>query len=309
MDSKRPMILLCEELLKPINNTLSDYNNIRIDIENIDKKSLINSIFVYVFALFEVSLNHTLEYFLNAQPKNLENKEIKVDRDLLIESVFPQDIIKNHVENYVIRLSYLSLVEYIKEYCKIFGIVPNINEDYFNRLIEKKATRNLLLHNNLKINSKYIETAGKCKRGNDIGKNLEINKKYIFDSIEIISDLLINIKKTLQDKYKKYTKEKVLRDIWNYLFQSPLMSFDMFWIVENGQVKGFNSDIASKYMNSLSSSEKTILSIWLMQFNTSIVDKYYKFSDLSMWVSLEGSKQEVIFLLQVLNKHPYLLYG
>lgn len=309
MDSKKPMILLCDELLKPINDTLNEYKDIKNDIENIGKDSLLKSIFVYIFALFEVSLNQTIEYFLNAQPKKLGNKDIKIDRDVLIENTFSQDIIKNEVEEYVIRLSYMSLVEYIKEYYNILSIAPDINEDHIHILIEKKATRNLLLHNNLKTNSKYLETAGKYKREERIGKVLLINKKYVIDTIEIISELLLNIKVSLQDKYKLYTREKVLRDIWNYLFKSPLLSFDSYWIVDNGQVKEFNSEMASKCINNLSSSEKTILCIWLMQFSPSIVDRYYKFNDLSMWVSLSRGKEKIMFLLDILNKYPHLIYG
>lgn len=307
MEKTKPVVMLCDELIKPFELTLSEYTNIMNDILLIEKDYLIKSIFVYIFSLFEVTLNNSLEYYLNCIPAKLKtnNGEFKIQKDALIENSMMCDLVEYIVEEHVISISYKNLDEYMKIYCDTFNINSNDGE-LLEKLKEKKASRNLLLHNNLVVNRKYLQTAGKHKRADKTGIKLRINKEYILETINLLMSILKDLESTLTSKYGEYTKLKALRDTWNYMFESPMLVFNNYWVVKDGKVIGFNENEAKKYISSLSSSEKTMLSIWIQHFSGSINDRYFKFTDVRMWTGLE---EDVSFFIDILNRYPHIFQG
>lgn len=106
-------------------------------------------------------------------------------------------------------------------------------------------------------------------------------------------------------KYEKYTKYEAIRIIWNYIFNTPLLTFENCWIVEHNKILGFNLSEVNKISGCLSSSEKTLLAYWLQNFNNSIADKFFSFDEMLMQVSLNEDKY--YFLVELFNKYPLFL--
>ena len=80
--SERPVILLCGDLVEPFNKTLKRFNVLLKETDTLQKDYLIFGTYIYVFSLFEVTLNNSLEYILKSIPGkirldfNLEKKEL-----------------------------------------------------------------------------------------------------------------------------------------------------------------------------------------------------------------------------------------
>ncbi len=70
-------------------------------------------------------------------------------------------------------------------------------------------------------------------------------------------------------KYGHYTTSAVLKSLWEYLFQSPVMRFEDYWETEDslGLVRYKRPDGDERQ---LSSSERMFLQVWLNHFNERI---------------------------------------
>jgi hypothetical protein len=64
--------------------------------------------------------------------------------------------------------------------------------------------------------------------------------------------------------YASYTKLAALRRIWEYLFSSPIMPFDDFWVTDGDEVIALK---VSRWEKQLSSSEQAFLQVWRAHFN------------------------------------------
>lgn len=298
---EKPIILLCEDILKPYNLTLKKYNEIEEDIGYIDKDYLLFGTFIYVFSLFEVTLNNSLEYFLKSIPGKIRTN-FKVDKNEILGTNLVQNLIHDRAKEHVIKLSYDSLDGYIENYCNIFGIEHLKDQDLINEIIEKKTRRNLILHNDLYIKSEDTNTTWKDL----FNTKPTITKSYISSTINIFKKVLKELKIKLSKKYSKYTKLKILKDIWYYMFDSSVLKFEDYWIIKEGKIQGFNYEYAKKYVNTLSSYEKTLLAIWIQQFNSDINGKLFEFKEMRFWYSIE---KELTLFIEVINRYPHLFYG
>ncbi|ROR29203.1 hypothetical protein EDD66_103138 [Mobilisporobacter senegalensis] len=212
-------------------------------------------------------------------------------------------MIEHVAEKYVINAAYKSLDEYLKIFCELLG-VENIDKITADNLIEKKASRNLLTHNNMKVNSKYIKSAGKNRRSDKVGTVLIINISYLEDTINTIIEVLNKILVNITTKYKAYTRKKLLIDVWNFLFDSPMLKFDDYWTIDSKtSYISFNSEKAESYISNLSSYETTMLSIWMQQFSQTLASDFLEPRRTRMWISMED---EVAFFATVVKKYPNL---
>jgi hypothetical protein len=137
------------------------------------------------------------------------------------------------------------------------------------RIQEIKATRNLLLHNNLVFNEFYADQAGPRRRWDrDRHDRLLVDHEYVAISVATIVELLEKCADRLLEKYASYTKIRANRTLWAYLFDSPIMSYDEFWDVDETR----DAIVAMKtnsHESALASSEKVMLGLWRAHFNGS----------------------------------------
>jgi len=257
----RPILLQKKELIEPINQALARIEKIRQrKINNVDS-IILEGLFVLGVASFENSINDTMRIILTHIPDKLDIKSEHISKENLING----NPLKQAIEVKIQNISYKSLPEILKYFTKITGIPENIvKEDELNSLMEIKATRNLLLHNNLKENSFYQDAAGPNKRQSQgIERRLIIDQDYLFQSLVNMRTILRNFETELLDKYSGYTKIRAIRQLFNYIFKTPLMDFENEFEVdkERDTIGAIKTETSRR--GDLSSSEKLYYDIWI----------------------------------------------
>ncbi|MFA7136253.1 MAG: hypothetical protein WC125_10405 [Bacteroidales bacterium] len=229
-NSKRPSIpnfLLFSDLLIPIGNVINLIKEAKTEVEKTSSAVIQKSLFSYIVSLHEIVQSDLLTIILNAFPQKLSSKPLSLEKEELLYDI--NQLKKRIIEEHIRGLAYKNISDYMKDFFDILSI-PEIGDDKLkNSLIEIKETRNLLLHNNLKMNSTYKAKAGQSKRKEDYLGYLPLSEDYIISSITVIVTFIDYVKKELTKKYSHYDKYFVLKTIWNYLFQSPVLQFDDFW--------------------------------------------------------------------------------
>ena len=303
MNKEKPILLFFENLVEPIQTTKVELDLIENEMALINKEFLRKGVFAYIFALFETSLSDCLTRYLYELPAKLpiDDFSLKNRKTDFIKSTFTYKLIESMIDDYLITISYGKLKTFLTKFCDLLSI-DDVSNAFPEGLHEKKERRNLLLHNNLIINNKYIENTGSK---NNKGLKLSISTEYLIETIKEIRELLSSVESSLFNKYSKYTRYKVIKDIWNYLFDSPILRFENHWIIKNNEIVGYNTETAEKWANNFSGSEKTLLALFLQNFSPGIVDNFLKFDDLSMIVSI--SNEKVAFIVEVFEKYPLLL--
>ena len=301
---EKPILLFFENLVEPIQITKAELDLIENEMALLNKEFLRKGVFAYIFALFETSLSDCLKRYLNEFPAKLpiHDLSMKNRKNDFIKGIFTYKLLESMIDDYIITISYGKTKTFLAKLCELLSI-DDVSNAFSDGLNEKKERRNLLLHNNLIINNKYIENTDSSK--NDRGHKLKITKEYLIETIKEIRELLSIVESSLFNKYSKYTKCKVIKDIWNYLFDSPILKFEDHWIIKNNEIVGYNTATAKKWANNFSGSEKTLLALFLQNFSPGIIDSFSKFNDLSMFVSITGEK--VAFIVEVFEKYPLLL--
>lgn len=258
---KQPILLLKKELIIPIEQALDRIEKIRQRKMNNEDSIILEGLFALGVASFEHSIIDTLRTILNYIPDKLDVKSENISKQQLIDGT----PLEQAIENKVNAVSYKNLPDILSYFTKITGIPENIvAEDEISNLIEIKATRNLLIHNNLIVNSFYKETAGtKARKGEGARRRLVINQDYLFESLVIMRTILRNFKRELDLKYKDFTKIKATKSLFSYIFQTPIMKFENEFEVDEDEdvISNIKSETSKK--EDLSSSESLFYNIWI----------------------------------------------
>ena len=257
---KKPILLTKYELLVPISQALERLESIRQRKANNEDSIILEGLFVLANSTFENSIYDTLRILIKQIPDKIDIKNENISKDILLSG----DPLKQTIERRIINISYNSLKEVINYFIKITSIPErNIIADYYDKLCEIKASRNLLLHNNLVINSIYLETAGINKRSSTVGQKLHITQNYLYDSIVVFRDILSTFKEELEVKYNDYTRLNAVRRLFKFIFDTPIMNFDNEFTCDeqNDRILRYNEDRSRR--DGLSHSEEIYFSIWM----------------------------------------------
>jgi len=254
----KPILLLKKELLKPIEQALTRIEKIRERKVNNADSIILEGLFALGVSSFEHSLIDTLRTLFLHIPDKLDLKTEAITKDELING----NPLRQAIENKVNSVSYKNISDILIYFADKTGINDDlVSEDEMNNLLELKATRNLLIHNNLMINSIYKETAGPNSRSGN--QRLTITQDYLFESIVVLRSILQKFKDALLDKYKTYTKINATKNLFEYIFPTPIMHFENeFEILEDEDRIGVMKVETSRRAN-LSGSETFLFGMWI----------------------------------------------
>lgn len=271
-----PSLLTIYEIIHPIDIAVNSLTKVikELNEENVKTEST-KGLFVLGVSNFEIMLSDLLKKMLSFFPNKLslfksenetrkEKGELKISSDLFINGEFLNSLITREVD----RISYGNINKLIKTFFNILSIKNTIKENDVATLIEIKERRNLLLHNNLYVNSQYLNKTIRYKRPVKFGKQLTVDKLYSINSLNLILNIINSIKFQLIEKYGKYTLLKMLKGLWEYTFKSHIKMEDHFTTniekdIYDGPFKESNYRLAS--------SEIFFLQIWKSQrFGTGI---------------------------------------
>jgi hypothetical protein len=265
-----PKLLTIYELIFPINIALQSINKNIEELKN-DKlgEGAIQGLFVLGYSNFEVLLGDILNRYLSFFPEKLskikdnnksrkENSEYQIHRDYL----FSGKILNYFINKKLNNLFYDNIESILKSFNSILETCIELPDDCYNKLIEIKETRNLLLHNALIVNEKYISKTKEYKRSKKVNEILTIDNQYSLNSLIIIKDVINEIQNQILLKYKKYTLLNLLDSLWEYTFKPHIRMSDYFTInqdedIYDGPIKVGNIDLCS--------SEELFMQIWIAQ--------------------------------------------
>jgi hypothetical protein len=172
---------------------------------------LYKSAFIMLVSYFDFLISDLIHYFYQRYPESLSGKELSITLhelklcDHLTEAM---DYIVNKEADKVLYDSLESQKGYLKNYLKI-DIKENII--YWDKINEAIERRNIIVHNNSKINRRYLKSVDlsiipeKTKNLKE-GKEIGINEDYftiVFDEILIAGIILI------QNCWRKWRKDDV----------------------------------------------------------------------------------------------------
>ncbi len=255
-----------------------------------------HGLFVMAVASMEVMIADVLQYFLRSFPQKLSANELKFEKEIFFENYF--GLLRKAVDTHINSLSYKSFEDFFNKLLKYLSLDwPVFQQAFGDDIKEIKATRNLLLHNNLVLNDQYSVTAGVKKR-----ERPTIDKPYLQRTLQVLLEFEERLRRKLLEKYKDYTRINANKRLWSFLFQSPVMPYDDFWQYDNAtdRIVAFKQ---GRYENNLSRSELLMLSLWRAQFSLTGGGEAMKGFNMR---SFDDSNQEkVLFFLSVAGDFPF----
>lgn len=257
----RPILLQKNKLVKPIEQALERIEKIRQRKMNNADSIILEGLFALGVSSFENSLSDTLRILFSHIPEKLDIKTEQISKKQLIDG----NPLDQAIENKVNSIGYKNLPDILMYFTKITGIDENIvSEVELNSLTEIKATRNLLIHNNLILNSFYIGSAGPNKRRSQ-GSNgrLIIDQEYLYQSLVTMRGILRKFRDALLEKYVDYTRVNAIKKLFDFIFQTPIMSFDNEFDVdlESDRIRNLKPETSRK--EGLATSERLYYDIWV----------------------------------------------
>ncbi len=301
MRNQKPTLLLFEDLVEPLQNSIEELKGIRSKLDYIlEQEFLKKGTFVYVISLFESSVSECLKRYLMAFPKELKDGQISgKDSKFIADTIFASELIELLVDNFINKISYENLSEILPKKLELLKVEKEKIKYDRKDLIERKERRNLLVHNNLKIDKKYIRNT-KCEP-NRLGMQLDIKNGYLSKTIDVLTNILIQIFNELSEVYSCFDRTKLLKGVWYYVFDSPLLNYDLYWNENHVFVYDRND---KQMIDSISSGEKTMLAYWMQHYDASLAERYFKFSDFPF---INYSQPRMNFLVDFFNKYPLIL--
>ncbi len=259
----------------------------------------IEPIFVYSYSIFESTITEILRYYFNAFPEKID-KNINIGKEELLSTSMTHDILLSYVEEYIRKYSSKALSEYLHFFEKTLDI--KISLDLL--LVDKISNqRNIIMHDSFKrdLLSLYI-----------YNEKLPCSNRAVLQSyVRFLNELLDIISDKICSKYAAYTKERLVRCVWNSVFSSPILRFDDIWNFDtNGALSIRNFEAIKEKVKDISRTERLFLAIIFQQFNNNINEELFSFRELPPFVSLDNeSKNKLIKLIDFFKYYPLFFGG
>ena len=259
----------------------------------------IEPIFVYSYSIFESTITEILRYYLNAFPEKI-NKNINIGKEQLLSTSMTHDILVSYMEEYIRKYSSKTLSEYLRFFKETLDIDASLDLPLVDKISKQ---RNIIVHDNFKrdLLSLYINNVkAPCSNGAEL-----------LSYIRFLNEILDIISAKTCSKYAEYTKEKLVRCVWNSVFSTPVLRFDDIWNFDvNGALFIKNFETIKEKVKIISSTERLFLAIIFQQFNNSINEKLFSFREIPSFVSLDNeSKNKLIELINFFKYYPLFFGG
>ncbi len=183
------------------NTLVRQFNELKTDLQTLNKfmlqpQVLFSMSFIYLVAVFDAYITDILSVVLKQKPEMLKNGEKKLSYDKLIELHLSGDLISNLVEMEMNELGYKSIEDQAKYIKSRFGIDLAESGVSIDDLVEIRAKRNLLVHNNGVVNSIFLQTIKNSpyKQGDKIeikSKDWRLSNEKLFNVQEFLSSRIL----------------------------------------------------------------------------------------------------------------------
>lgn len=177
---------------------------------------------------------------------------------------------------------------------------------YFADLDIISDNRNKLVHEIARVTNDYIHSPRNIRE-----KGVEISNELYSQHLEVMINVLSDFQMEFAKKYVKYTKRKLLHDLWNEVFSNsfpqkvtPLLPFERCF--SSGETIHLNIEYLETVKDSISSSEQYFLSLFLQNHNGTLQQEWFK--QLPGFVSI-SDKGKIYQILHLFLIYPLLLQG
>lgn len=267
-----PNTLVLKDLLAPVkltHNQLDEIARAHVKAGGIanteDDRSFLDitnqGMFVLALSSLEVMMQDVQSCVLRHFPEKMGESQLKVGQ--VIGTVLVSDVLQSRAEDYVRGLMYKDTKGVLENFAKVTGLdLSSFWQDQIDCLIEMKETRNILLHNGLKVNETYQRKAGVSCRGTYLGQQLSIDSVYLGDSLVTIKYFIGEIGEGLQKKYNSYTRVAALKRLWDFMvIRSEITPFEEYWDIDSDQ-DVIRMKENPEFESRMSSTERHFLAMW-----------------------------------------------
>lgn len=276
---------------------LNKTDEIQSTLSNMSEKTLKPS-FIYSYAIFESTLTEILRYYLLAFPEKLDNN-ITLEKTELLSTSSTHDIILSSVNKMIRKYSCKTLLEYISFFKHSLSLELYVDE---NKIKKISQLRNSIIHDDAKSELLLLHIDQHI-----LSPYYADVQNYILYFCNLLNDIFYQI----NNVYKKYTYEFLLRNVWDYTFSTPLLNFDTIWkFSQNGVLQINDNETIMKTISGISSSEHLFLSIFLQQYNNTLNEELHSFHNIPALVSLDSnSKDKLINIITFFKYYPLFFNG
>lgn len=196
---------------------------IRVEAENKKVDILYSGSLMLLVTYFENLISKIMKEDMKLHPERMSLEMKQVPFSMLEKADELSDIKDMLIEEEVTSLMYKSLDSWLDYFSRKVKLKQNYIKKVQGKLEEIIARRNLIVHNEGKVNSIYLNVVKAEERENiKRGDVLEVNKEYLYNAIDIIE--LSGISLIIEIWIKEYGKsEEELDKIMDLIFNDYLI--------------------------------------------------------------------------------------
>jgi hypothetical protein len=172
-----------------VTGTETTQDDLKVKIQGYITQHLAEATFQQFISIFEGFFLEFLQLWLMSCPKSLCSK--KLDFKEILEATDKDAIIVMMVNKELHELSYSKTADWFK----YLGNLVNLScpaADEIDRIVEAKASRDILVHNSAMANKTYESKAGRLARFKD-GERIDIPEHYHRQTWELIRKVVSDI--------------------------------------------------------------------------------------------------------------------
>ena len=296
---------VCSELLENVAFGINKIKN--LSKLKYNDSSVTEALYVYGFSLFESTLSESVRHFLSAFPEKMGKIKEKLNLELLYENpLYNGYFLTELIDEEVKRLNKGDAKEMLCSSLRTFDIENNELNKYFADLGIISDNRNKLVHETARVTNDYIHSPRSNKEA-----GFKISDELYLKHLEVMAEVLSIFQMIFAKKYGKYTKKKLLWDLWNEVFNNsytkkatPLLQFEKCFY--SGETIHLNIEYLKTVKDYISSSEQYFLSLFLQNHNGALQQEWFK--RLPGFISI-SDKEKIYLILHLFIIYPLLLQG
>lgn len=247
-------LVIYDQLSRPLKKAVEVIESIIAQAESDSCSRLVEEgLYVRAFAQVECAIVDTLAYFARRNPFKLEFKDLTISRDKLLNYELTRELIDDYVNEQRRKWTFKSIRDQVRSLCKMLELDFDKLSDVMPEVEDISKVRNNILHYQPQDNDRN-------------GRDVTIIVDFARD-MSLLKSFVQGLFGEITRAYGDHGHVAALERLWCYLFQSPIMQFDDYWVTDKEKDRVVGSKTPN-FIDSLCTSEKILLGIWRAEFNS-----------------------------------------
>ena len=148
----------------------------------------------WLVEMFNLIFINNREAFL----KRIHVKDYKVNISIINQSDSTHEIWEKIIEQYLSKKFYKGMDKILSHFLSVCQIEEDTKfKELIGEIYENDLTRNLIIHNNKKVNLNYIKKAGKFSQFKKTGSKIKITEDYLFQEGDNLLSFMQKVRKKI----------------------------------------------------------------------------------------------------------------